>query len=158
MKNTDIFSKVFDVLGDLTPLTVDCGVLCNRACCKGDDNTGMRLFPNEKSELKVIYTDDGVRLAVCNGSCNRNNRPLACRLFPFFPAVDNKGKIYVELDYRATRLCPIIEHSDEILFDPKFLKAVKKVGKILYKDDECRKFILESTEEINLYKDFLMPE
>lgn len=159
MKNkTDyklLYNKIFNMLSDFTPLTVDCGVLCNHACCKGDDNTGMRLFPFEESELPVNYLDNGIRLVVCNGVCDRDKRPLACRIFPFFPTVDDKGRVFVELDYRAYRLCPMIEHCDELLFDPKFLKAVKKVGKLLIKDELCKQFLIESTAEIDTYKEFL---
>lgn len=151
-----MYKKIFEIMGKLTPLTVDCGVLCGCACCKGDERTGMRLFPFEESELNVIVTEDKNRLAVCDGTCDRSKRPLSCMIFPFFPTIDDRGKIYVELDYRAQRLCPIVDHYDELLFDPKFLKAVKKVGKILAKDDECKKFLEESTAEIDTYKSFLI--
>ena len=151
-----MYKKIFEIMGKLTPLTVDCGVLCGCACCKGDERTGMRLFPFEESELNVIVTDDKNRLAVCDGTCDRSKRPLSCMIFPFFPKIDDRGKIYVELDYRAQCLCPIIDHCDELLFDPKFLKAVKKVGKILAKDEECKKFLEESTAEIDTYKSFLI--
>ena len=150
-----MYDKIFKIMGELTPLTVDCGVLCGCACCKGDENTGMLLFPHEESELGIKITENGDRLAVCDGTCDRKNRPLACRIFPFFPTIDDQGKIYVELDARAHRLCPMIEHSDELLFDPKFLKAVKKVGKILAKDEDCKTFLEKSTEEIDLYNNFL---
>ena len=150
-----MYDKISKTLKDYTPLTVDCGVLCNHACCKGDDNIGMILFPFEESVLNIQTTENGDRLAVCNGSCDRSKRPLACKIFPFFPTIDEKGKIYVELDYRAARLCPIIEHCDELLFDPKFLKAVRKVGKILANDETCRNFLIRTTEEIDTYKEFL---
>lgn len=153
---SDMYKKIFEIMGELTPLTVDCGVLCGCACCKGDDKTGMLLFPFEESKLNVTVTDEENRLAVCDGTCDRSKRPLACMIFPFFPTIDDRGKIYVELDYRAERLCPMIDHCDELLFDPKFLKAVKKVGKILAKDEECRKFLEESTAEIDTYKSFLI--
>ena len=153
---SDMYKRIFEIMGELTPLTVDCGVLCGCACCKGDDKTGMRLFPFEESELNVTVTDEGNRLCVCDGTCDRNKRPLACMIFPFFPTIDDRGKIYVELDYRAKRLCPMIDHCDELLFDPKFLKAVKKVGKILAKDEECRGFLEESTAEIDTYKSFFI--
>ena len=158
MKSTDykmLYNRIFNILGDYTPLTVDCGVLCNGACCKGDSETGMILFPHEESKLDVKILENGERLAVCNGKCDRNKRPLACRIFPFFPTVDEKGKVGVELDYRGARLCPMIEYSDELLFDPKFLKAVRKAGKLLVKDDECKDFLMKSTAEINTYRDFL---
>ncbi len=157
MKYTD-YKKMYDrinrILKDLTPLKGDCGQLCGCACCKGDGNTGMRLFPYEESTLDVRELENGIRLVVCNGTCDRNSRPLACKIFPFFPTIDEKGKVYVELDYRAKRLCPMIEHYDEIIFEKRFLKAVKKAGKILSKDKKCREFLYESTSEIDTYYEF----
>lgn len=149
------YEKIFKILGDLTPLTADCGRLCGGACCKGDEKTGMRLFPNEQTSLVVTETEDGGRLAVCDGSCNRNERPLSCRIFPFFPTVDEKGRVFVELDYRAVRLCPMVSHADDIVFDKRFLKAVKKVGKLLVKDPACRAFLEETTAEIDMYSALL---
>jgi len=146
-----LYAKIFRVMGELTPLRVDCGVLCGGACCKGDDTVGMRLFPGEETILAVKPTEVGGRLAVCDGSCDRQNRPLACRIFPFFPTIDDKGHIFVEKDYRAALLCPLIEHSDEIVFDPRFFKAVKKVGKLLANEEACRMFLYETTEEIDMY-------
>lgn len=143
------FDKIFKIMGNLTPLKVDCGQLCGGACCKGDGSTGMLLFPGEESKLTVIEGENEQRLAVCDGTCDRSSRPLSCRIFPFFPTISENGKIFVEPDLRASRLCPLIEHIDEIEFDPKFFKAVKKVGKILAKDDECRKFLEDITDEID---------
>ncbi len=159
MSKTDyekMYKKIFDIMGELTPLTVDCGVLCEGACCKGDDKTGMRLFPHEESVLKICNIGEGERLAVCEGYCARNHRPLACRIFPFFPTIDERGKIFVEPDLRASRLCPLLQHSDDIVFDPKFFKALKKVGKILAKDDECREYLYKITEEIDMHKSFII--
>ena len=158
MKSTDykkLYDKIFELLDDLTPLTVDCGLLCEGACCKGDDSTGMLLFPHEESDLVIKKNELGQDMVVCNGKCDRTKRPLACRIFPFFPTVDEKGKIFVEKDYRAARLCPLLEHSEEIVFDPKFFKALKKVGKLLAKDAECMEFLRSTTEEIDTYYDFL---
>ena len=150
-----MYKRIYRILGELTPLRADCGSLCGCACCKGDSNTGMRLFPYEESVLEVKNTPDGGRLAVCNGTCDRNRRPLACRIFPFFPTIDEKGKIFVEPDIRASNLCPLISHSEEILFDERFFKALKKVGKILAKDEACRAFLYEITEELDLFGQFL---
>lgn len=150
-----MYGKIFKVMGELTPLKADCGLLCSGACCKGDENTGMRLFPYEESSLHIKVLESGDRLAVCDGSCDRSNRPLACRIFPFFPTIDDRGRIYVEADYRAKRICPLIEHSDEIVFDRRFFKALKKIGKILAKDEKCREFLYKSTEEIDMYASLL---
>ncbi len=161
MSNTDygkMYKKIFDIIGELTPLRADCGQLCGGACCKGDENTGMLLFPHEESTLEIKVTESGARLAVCSGACDRNCRPLACRIFPFFPTIDERGRIFVEADTRAGVLCPLIEHSDEIVFDPKFFKAIKKIGKILAMDKECREFLYRITEEIDMYSAFLPKE
>lgn len=149
-----LYQTINTILKDLTPLTVDCGVLCGGACCKGDDKTGMRLFPHEETPLPVIE-ENGVRLAVCNGTCDRETRPLACRIFPFFPTVDEDGAIFVEADDRARRLCPLIVHSEELKFDPRFFRALEKVGKLLVKDPECRAFLEEATAEIDTWRAFL---
>ena len=157
MKATDygrLYKKAFDILGDLTPLKADCGTLCERRCCKGDSATGMLLFPHEESTLNVIYTHRGERLAVCNGSCNRAERPLSCRIFPFFPTVDEKGRVFAEKDLRAAYTCPLLIHSDEIVFDKRFFRAVKKVGKLLAKDAECLAFMQRVTEEIDFAGEF----
>lgn len=150
-----MYQKIFKIMGDLTPLKADCGKVCGGACCKGDRFTGMHLFPFEESELPKKEAENGVCLVVCDGSCDRGKRPLACRIFPFFPTVDEKGKVYVEPDFRGARLCPLATHFDEIIFDPKFFKALKKVGKILAKDEVCRKFLEDNTKEIDIYRAFL---
>lgn len=154
MKNIDyevMYKKIFKILGDLTPLKADCGLLCERACCKGDLDTGMTLFPHEKTNLSVTKTADGRNLAVCDGNCDRNNRPLACRIFPFFPTISDNGKIFVELDYRAEMLCPLVNHCEEVAFNKRFFRALKRVGKLLAKNEECREFLYKTTEEIDLY-------
>ncbi len=159
MSKTDtkkMYDKIFKVMGQLTPLRADCGALCGGACCKSDDKSiGMRLFPFEESTLPVKVTEDGVELVVCEGTCNRDERPLSCRIFPFFPTVDDRGRVYVEPDFRGARLCPMLDHMEEIIFDKRFLKAVKKAGQILAKDPDCLHFLKESTEEIDTYKAFL---
>lgn len=157
MRNTDykkMYKRIYRIIGELTPLRADCGLLCEHACCKGDKNTGMCLFPYEESMLEIRNIQSGGRLAICDGFCDRNNRPLACRIFPFFPTIDEKGKIFVEKDYRAQLLCPLLAHSEEILFDPRFFKAIRKVGKILSKDEICREFLCETTAEIDLFYQF----
>ncbi len=76
-------------------------------------------------------------------------------MFPFFPVLDEKGRIFVEPDARALRLCPLLTHSEEIVFDKRFFKAVKKVGQLLKKNADCRRFLEETTKEIDTYAAFL---
>ncbi len=152
-----LYRKIDRIMGTLTPLRADCGALCDRACCKGDDCTGMRLFPGEQTILSVRSTDDGGRLAVCDGSCDRDGRPLACKIFPFFPTVDERGRVFVEEDIRAVHLCPMIGNSDKIAYDRRFFRALRRVGRLLAKDPECLEFLRATTAEIDTYRALLPP-
>lgn len=145
MKN-NIYSEAYRLLENFTPLKADCGALCDKNCCKGDGGTGMLLFPNEETTLEVIERN-GRRLAVCNGECNRSERPLSCRIFPFFPVIDGNS-IKVIPDYRGINVCPMVAHNDEIKFSKRFLRRVKRVGELLVADPECAEFIREISEEI----------
>ena len=81
-----LYKKVKRIMGDKTPLKKDCGLICSGACCKGDSDTGMLLFPGEDTNLNIIEKD-GVRLAVCDGTCNRDERP-----FSFLSLCDRRGE------------------------------------------------------------------
>ena len=147
-KYSKLYAEAERIIGNKTPLKKDCGQVCGGACCKGDDETGMLLFPFEESNLSVKEKED-VRLAVCNGRCNRDERPLSCRIFPFFPYVTAEGKIKVIPDVRGINVCPLISNFADVKFDKGFLWRVKKVGRLLYADEECRKFLTETSREID---------
>ncbi len=149
-----IYEKVFSIIGEKTPLKKhDCGQLCDAACCAGGDTDGMLLFPGEETTLKVRDAALG-RLAVCDGRCQRDSRPLSCRIFPFFPAVDENGRVEVVIDSRAKRLCPLAAYSENVVFDRSFIAAVKRAGRLLAKDSECRSFMREITLEIEAVERF----
>lgn len=147
-KYSKLYAQVNSIIGDKTPLKKDCGLICGGKCCKGDSDTGMLLFPFEECSLSV-KEKDGVILAVCDGKCNRDERPLSCRIFPFFPYVTTQGKIKVIPDIRGVNICPLISHYEEIKFDRGFLYRVKKVGRLLYADEHCRKFLEDTSREID---------
>ena len=101
-----------ELLSTLTPLKTDCGALCSHACGAGDETTGMLLFPGEETLYdgctfgKVLGADftlggQEAKLFVCSGRCERDNRPLACRLFPLFLAFLKNGGTKFRLDARA---------------------------------------------------------
>lgn len=152
--NTEnMYRYLYDLFDGVTPLETDCGVLCSAACCKGDGNTGMLLFPNEQTTLAVKNSDEG-RVAVCEGKCGRSERPLSCRIFPFFPFIDG-GEIEVRIDSRAEIICPLARNYKNVKFDPLFIRRVRVAGRILAKDKECRDFLIEITkqaQEIDLLK------
>ncbi len=135
------------------PVKGDCGRLCGHACCLPDETgeNGMQLFPYEERlyhetiegfpfrlvpDSTVLKT--GTRL-VCEGRCDRPNRPLACRLFPLrlrvnFDAAGDHPTVAAEIDPRAWAVCPLPEQARMNAFDPAFVKAVEATGNILVRN------------------------
>lgn len=147
-KYEKLYKEANRIIGDKTPLKKDCGTVCGAVCCKGDKDTGMLLFPFEETTL-TVNEKDGVRLAVCEGKCKREERPLSCRIFPFFPYVTAQGKITVIPDIRGVNVCPLVSNFSEVQFDKGFLWRVKKVGRLLYADEACREFLIETSREMD---------
>ena len=146
MTQEEIYFKIKKMLKDSTLLKCDCGVLCDRACCKGDNVTGMILFPNERTDLKIIGTEY-YKLAVCNGECNREDRPISCMFFPLMPII-LENKIDVIVDYRGFSICPLIQNFEKVKFNRVFVSKVKKAGKLLTKDKESFKLMKIITRQI----------
>jgi len=143
--------RAYELMGTVTPLISDCGLLCKGACCKGDENTGMWVFPGEEVFLEnfMLRENETNTVAICGGTCNRDERPLSCRIFPLFPMViehPRTGRLTVEAmpDPRAFRICPLFREGNEIT--PEFKKTVERVGKELLKDRTLRSFLLETTD------------
>ncbi len=149
-----LYKRAKKIIGDKTPLKNDCGEICGGACCKGDENTGMILFPFEKSNLTVTEKD-GIRLAVCEGTCNRCERPLSCMIFPFFPYLTQGGRVKVVPDIRGYNICPLVREFSSVRFDRAFLRRVKEVGRLLIADEECREFLYETSREIDSILDIM---
>ena len=155
-KYQKLYAEASRIIGDKTPLKKDCGQVCGGACCKGDDDTGMLLFPFEESVFRV-EEKDGVRLCVGQGRCDRSERPLSCRIFPFLPYVTPDGKIKVIPDVRGINVCPLVTHFSEVKFDKGFLYRVKKVGRLLYADEQCREFLVDTSREIDTLLSLMEP-
>ena len=147
-KYQKLYAEANKIIGNKTPLKKDCGQVCGGKCCKGDSDTGMLLFPFEETTFTVKEKDD-VRLCVCEGQCDRHERPLSCRIFPFFPYVTPEGRIKVIPDIRGVNVCPLVSNFSDVKFDRGFLYRVKKVGRLLYADEDCRKFLEETSREID---------
>ena len=139
-------------LAEVTPLKTDCGKVCGAKCCRSleEEETGMLLFPGEeeayleKPGWTVRETPAGL-LAVCPGTCERNERPLACRIFPLLPVLRN-GEITVAADQRARAVCPLLRQGIRGM-NPAFTDAVREAGQILAEDPEQRDFLQMLTEE-----------
>ena len=139
------------LLSALTPLKSDCGRLCEGACCQGDEGTGMLLFPGEDTLYaqcsfgRVIDADftlggKTARLFVCEGRCDRKNRPLACRLFPLFLTFRKNGEPKVRMDRRARAVCPLTDYGMDAL-DPAFIDAVRSAYDLLLEDEGCAAYL-----------------
>lgn len=156
------YRLVYDTINGYTPLAYDCGTLCGKACCSGDQRQGMYLFPHEEEALDLTkFTtaeSDGRIFVTCNGECTRENRPLACRMFPFLPSVSSNGLICVKPDAGAFKLCPCLQHIDVIRFDKGFLRALRRAGRILTADADCRAYLKELTAENDPLLHMILPQ
>lgn len=147
-------------LETLTPLRADCGRQCAGACCQGDDKTGMLLFPGEE----MLYEDCSfgrvipagfdlggaqARLFVCGGTCERENRPLACRLFPLFLKFMKSGKTRVKIDPRACSVCPLTDYGLTGL-DERFVAAAGQAYDLLLADERCAAYLKDLSEAFTL--------
>lgn len=141
------------LLKDQTPMRADCGRLCNAACCQSDETgeNGMLLFPFEESFYKEpiegfayhLADDDtlfkGGKRLVCQGRCVRDQRPLACRLFPLRIRIqsDESGdnmQAVPELDPRAFCCCPLLDGGDINALSSDFVEAARLAGEKLIRN------------------------
>ncbi len=158
MIQTGAAAKAREALRDITPLKGDCGRRCGAACCHADDDGkgGMLLYPGEEALYgehtpwaRLTQSGDialGERplwLLTCDGSCDRENRPLACRIFPLVPVAEGEG-VAVRLDVRAWPVCPLMEHGMEGL-QRRFVEAAQAAAELLWQDDACREVVLAQT-------------
>ena len=137
----------------LTPLKTDCGRLCGARCCASleGEETGMLLFPGEEdfhedmNGWRIVPAGKDM-LLICPGSCEREERPLACRIFPLIPVLREDGSIAVRTDERARAVCPLTRQGKQGM-DPAFVEAVRQIGEMLAGDPEQRAFLQRLTEE-----------
>ena len=161
--NNNLSGLIYDayaLIGTRTPIKADCGKLCGKACCKGDA-AGMVLFPGEEfilSGVSGFYIEDieymdihGIKLLLCDGKCNRDLRPLACRIFPVAPDINDSGNIGVQADIRGRRMCPIwdLEHVDK-----DFIESIEKVFALLGQDETMLFFLRLISAEIKSIRRF----
>ena len=138
------------LLADVTPLKTDCGRFCSGACCVSlpGEETGMLLFPGEEelyAGLPGYHQKESALgpLLVCSGTCRREERPLACRLFPLLPLLGPEG-VTVRMDQRARPVCPLFREGLNAL-DPAFTEAVRACGLLLAAGPVQRAFLEKLT-------------
>lgn len=153
MNKKTLYQTVYNMLGVLTPLPFDCGTLCQSACCQGDTDSGMYLFPGEEILLRTagficisptdLEFESGRRilLATCPGQCERSLRPLSCRIFPLTPYLTPEGRLDIRMDPRANSLCPLARNLTVEELNPDFFQAVEGVCRLILDDEDGRDFI-----------------
>ena len=129
-----------------------------------DCELGMFLFPGEYDLLsrepgyrffRVPFMGGLAWFMVCEGVCDRRKRPLACRMFPLAPHVNDLGKTEALPDPRAGLLCPL---ADCDILDPAFRGAVEKAFSRLAREPEIleyMKLLSAELEEMRQFKNFL---
>jgi hypothetical protein len=170
MNTAYIYLQLYRLFDDITPIEVDCGQLCQSKCCKGDDS-GMFLFPGEKEVFSLLNPDwitiektdftyeyNGktyiTPLAMCSGTCDRYQRPLACRIFPLTPYLNEDGKITVITDPRAKGICPLAKAFFLEDYEPSFIKNIEKAFKLLSKNKQFYAFMREYSKYIDEFRRF----
>ncbi len=164
-----VYLQLFRLFDGCTPTRFDCGKICRKACCKGDD-CGMYLFPGEKKVYDLLnpdwakieaseftYIHDGkkknVPILFCSGNCDRFQRPLACRIFPLTPYTED-GKLKIIIDPRAKSVCPLTDGTQLSDFDEKFVDNVYKTFKVLMSNKEFCSFMEAYSEYLREYFKF----
>ena len=132
-------------IGALTPLKTDCGALCGGACCEtdADGKGGVYLFPGESADEFVwghVDADDFGQMLICDGPCDREHRPFACRIFPLTPVRNADGKWTVRLDARARRMCPLYRSGLRGM-NPEFARACAKAVRTIAQTPEGTAFL-----------------
>ena len=132
-------------IGALTPLNTDCGTLCGGACCEtdADGKGGVYLFPGESADEFVwghVDADDFGQMLICDGPCDREHRPFACRIFSLTPVRNADGKWIVRLDVRARRMCPLYRSGLRGM-NPEFVRACAKAVRAIAQTPEGSAFL-----------------
>lgn len=143
----DLYDKVYTLLCDVTPRREDCGQHCGARCCHSgsfsEHSTGMLLFPGEKAYLlahgvnasRFTEAADGT-LLVCDGHCDRTLRPLACRMFPYYPHIEPDGSVRILHDLRALSICPLLTKRSLRRAPVRFLRSMKRAARYLQSDPQ----------------------
>ena len=165
MTPQELYAQAYRLLDTLTPLTIDCGKLCGSACCgdNGQQDAGMYLFPGEQvmladidmriepSEFRYGNDNKAALIAICDGTCDRRYRPLACRIFPLVPYMKKGHAMRVVMDSRGRSMCPLIQTHMPDELDERFVETVAYLFRILAKNSEIAEFLEALSEQVDEY-------
>ncbi len=162
MTKKEFYNALYAILKDTTPLKIDCGQLCGGACCEvTDEITGMYLFPGEEAmyenmpswgefyDTDFSYKGKYVDLFTCTGKCDRERRPLSCRIFPLVPYAKKGKKLEIRMDIRGRGMCPLATAMRVDDLSPDFVKKVTAAMKLCMANPEIREFLYELSESLD---------
>lgn len=159
-----LYKKAYRLLEGSTPLKYDCGMLCEKKCCSGDKDAGMHLYPGEETLFinkhnfldirKDLFNNSEIFFGVCNGQCDRRYRPLACRIYPLVPYIDEKGRLNIINDPRARYICPLLSDIDKIQIKRFYVRKVTKVFRLLAQDSDIKTYISALSDVLDEYSKF----
>ena len=172
MNTAYLYLQLYKLFDTATPIPVDCGELCQKACCGGDSDSGMLLFPGEYAVYKLLepdwakiektdmtYNYNGktcrVPILFCNGDCDRYQRPLSCRIFPLTPRLDKNGSLEIVIDPRAKSVCPLAKAFFMEDYDARFVKNIHRAFTLLMKSGQFRAFMKEYTDYLDDFGKFV---
>ncbi len=179
MDQFSLYQTAYQILNKSTPLRFDCGKLCNRACCQNlacdieaGEDSGMYLFPGEEHMIQEAVSKGApvffdiipvhfefnphipISLATCKGQCDRNLRPLACRIFPLTPYLTEKDILVIRIDPRAIPICPLADDLKHNKLHPDFVNNVRKACRILITDPLIKDYIAGLSRMFDEYNHF----
>ncbi|MFZ5644466.1 MAG: hypothetical protein ACOY46_12830 [Bacillota bacterium] len=157
------WERLYGVLDNITPLPADCGTLCEKRCCSVREGVGIYLFPGEEvifppggnwyslEEYDDVdyYTGSKGTVLNCTGICEREKRPLACRLFPLAPYLDREGRLSIITDVDAIFICPLARVNDMDSINPDFIKAVGSVWEELLCIEKVREGVIAYSTRVD---------
>ncbi|MBN2878017.1 MAG: hypothetical protein JXN65_00095 [Clostridia bacterium] len=156
MSAEKLIKEALEIMGDASPLNFDCGTLCERACCVGEGY--MMVFPGEINLLKNnnymfgskdLISYGRIQTVTCDGTCNRDYRPLSCRIYPLAPKFIGE-ELFVRLDVRGRPTCPLCHKSMSSL-NPEFIEKVKKALTHLAKDEDLLRFLKAISNHVDMF-------
>ncbi|MDF9408624.1 hypothetical protein L7E55_09690 [Pelotomaculum isophthalicicum JI] len=154
------WNRIYNLLDDITPLAVNCGLLCGSACCtEWEQGAGIYLLPGEEGMFSGLEewlvreersTGEYGVIIRCNGTCPRERRPFACRTFPVTPYLSPEGKLELRLDEAAVLLCPLVKAGDIRILEKRFLMRTRLAWEELLREPQIRKNIEWKSRQVDI--------
>lgn len=139
-----LWTHIYRITADATPLALDCGDLCGSMCCQDwAPDVGMYLYPGEQliigdqpwlkrkwhDSRRYVFPpswDRGGWFVSCWGECPRELRPFACRSFPLSPHLDEIGRLHMILDDKGAAICPLVQSGTPEILTARFRMVTRQ--------------------------------